>query len=225
MSLGLSLSGIRKSYGRKEVLSGSSCTFRGGVTAIMGPNGSGKSTLFRICALLEPPTSGTVAYFYDADRPLEDCIELRRKIALVLPRGGIFDLSVWANASYGLRIRGTGRREIKERTKEILRMVGLLDRRRQRARTLSTGEAQRLALARAMVIEPEALFLDEPTVSVDGENTEIIENIILGMRRPGGPTVLLSTHDRAQAERLADAIITLRGGRLHHETLTSPFGV
>jgi tungstate transport system ATP-binding protein len=219
MSLRLSISDIRKRYGGKEVLKGCTSSFFGGVTAVMGSNGSGKSTLLRICALLEQPASGRVEYFHEKDSPLEHDIGLMRKIALVLPRGGIFDTTVWNNAAYGLKIRGIGRRELNALTAEILEAVGLYEKRRQKARTISTGEAQRLALARAMVLEPDVLFLDEPTVSVDEENTWIIEEIILGMKTPGGPTVVISTHDRAQAERLADTILTIRDGMLHRENV------
>ncbi len=216
MSLRLSIRAVSKGYGGKEILKGCSYDFERGVYALMGPNGAGKSTLLRVCALLEKPDGGDVIYSNNEGKAEED-IALRRRITLVLPRAGIFNTTVANNAAYGLTVRGIGRSEIKKRVHEALRTVGLLDRAKQNALTISSGEAQRLALARAMVIEPEVLFLDEPTASVDEENVEIIEGLILDMKERGSPTVVMATHDREQALRLADHIIRMRGGSLSTE--------
>jgi tungstate transport system ATP-binding protein len=211
--LRLSIKDISKSYDGREVVSGCTHGFERGVYALMGPNGSGKSTLLRICALLERPDRGDI-YYSNSEGAIEHGISLRRRITLVLPKAGIFNTSVYKNAAYGLKVRGLPKGEIKERTHEALRTVGLLDRARQNALTISSGEAQRLALARAVVTGPEVLFLDEPTASVDEENYAIIEGLILDMKKAGSPTVVMSTHDREQAARLADSIIMMRGGRL-----------
>jgi tungstate transport system ATP-binding protein len=211
--LRLSIKDISKSYEGKEVLSGCTHGFERGVYALMGPNGSGKSTLLRLCALLERPDRGDI-FYSNSEGAIEHGIALRRRITLVLPRAGIFNTTVFNNAAYGLRIRGLPKREIKERTHEALRTVGLLDRARQNALTISSGQAQRLALARAIVIEPEVLFLDEPTASVDEDNCAIIEGLILDMKRKESPTVIMATHDREQAARLADSIIRMKGGML-----------
>jgi len=80
--------------------------------------------------------------------------------------------------------------------------------------SLSSGETQRLALARAMVIAPYVLLLDEPTASVDEENSEIIEGLISELKKPGGPLVIMATHDRQQAERLSDRVLTLKKGKI-----------
>ncbi len=211
--LRLSINDISKSYGGKEVLRGCTHGFERGVYALMGPNGSGKSTLLRICALLERPDRGDITY-RNGEGAVENGISLRRRITLVLPRAAIFNATVFKNAAYGLTIRGLSKQEIKERTHEALRTVGLLERARQNALTISSGEAQRLAIARAIVTGPEVLFLDEPTASVDDENCAIIEGLILGMKKAGSPTVIMATHDREQAEKLADSIIRMKGGRL-----------
>lgn len=212
MSLKLSISDIKKNYYGRDVLSGCSGTFEGGVTALMGPNGSGKSTLLRICSLLEMPTSGIVRYFYD-NSDLEHDISLRRKITIVLPGGGIFNASVYKNVAYGLKVRGVDKTRINEKVHEVLEMVGLLALSKHNALAISSGEAQRLALARAMVIEPEFIFLDEPTVNIDEQNRKVIEEIVLEMRKRGGPTIIITTHDRDQANRLADSILTIKGGK------------
>lgn len=211
--LRLSIRDISKSYEGKDVLSGCTRGFERGVYALMGPNGSGKSTLLRVCALLEYTDRGEVSY-HDGEGAIEHGIALRRRITLVLPRAGIFNATVFNNAAYGLKIRGLSKQEIKERTHEALRTVGLLERAKQNALTISSGEAQRLAIARAIVTGPEVLFLDEPTASVDDENCAIIEGLILNMKKAGSPTVIMATHDGEQAERLADSIIRMKGGRL-----------
>jgi tungstate transport system ATP-binding protein len=217
MGLNLAVSHITKSYGGRDVLSDCSFSFsRTGTYVLMGPNGSGKSTLLRICALLEEPDSGAVSYF-SGDGPLVHDISLKRRITLVLPRVGIFNTSVFKNAAYGLTLRGAEKHDLENRVMKMLSFAGLEKKRDQQALTLSSGETQRLGLARALVLDPEILFLDEPTASIDQENTEIVENIILTMKKEGGTTVIMTTHDQAQAERLADELLFLNRGRIERK--------
>ncbi len=96
---------------------------------------------------------------------------------------------------------------------KVLNFVGLLNKKSQKALTLSSGETQRMGIARALAIEPEIFFLDEPTASVDQENTEIIEDIILKMKKEGR-SIIITTHDIAQAERLADRLLFMRNGKI-----------
>ena len=212
-SLTLNLRDVSLLYAgeEKKVLDDISLEVAGGITMLMGPNGSGKSSLMNICALLSPPTSGTVSYS-DADGPVEDGLELRRRITMVIPRGGIFNSSVCANAAYGLKVRGIRGEALKHRAHDVLGRVGLLSKIKQNALSLSSGEAQRLALARAMAINPEALLLDEPTASVDEDNTGIIEGIISELGQ--SLTIIMATHDRAQAERLGAKVVLMSKGRL-----------
>lgn len=214
MGLRLDVLNISKGYDGKPVLRDCSLSFdKAGVYALMGQNGTGKSTFLRICALLENPDNGEVNYFSGSGIISKD-IELRRRITLVLPKIGIFNTTVFQNAAYGLKIRGTRGNEMEDRVEKALDFVGLIHRKDQNALTLSSGEAQRLGIARAIVIEPEILFLDEPTASVDEENTRIIENIILSMKEEGGSIIIITTHDRSQAERLADTLLIMRGGTI-----------
>jgi tungstate transport system ATP-binding protein len=213
MALTLTLTAVSKHYGEKRALHHCSVTFdRGGIYAIMGPNGSGKSTLLRICALIEPADTGTVAYRSGDDALIHD-LSLRRRITLVLPKVGLFNTTVIKNAAYGLKIRAIEGNELMRRAAAALDAVGLTHKINQNARTLSSGEAQRLGLARAMALEPEILFLDEPTASIDEDNTKIVEDIILAMKKAGSTTVIMSTHDREQAARLADTVVMMREGR------------
>jgi tungstate transport system ATP-binding protein len=210
----LIISHIKKEYGGKAVLSDCSAVFEGrGTYVLMGRNGCGKSTLLRICALIEKPDNGEIAFFSDA-APLSHDLALRRRITLALARTGVFNTTVFKNVAYGLKIRGVPPSEIKQKVTKTLAFVGLDHKKNQRALTLSSGETQRLGIARALVIEPEILFLDEPTASVDQENTEIIESIIRAMKKDGRTTVIMTTHDREQAERLADRVLTMEHGRL-----------
>lgn len=210
----LILSDIEKKYAGKTVLSRCSYRFeRNGIHVLMGPNGCGKSTLLRICALLEEADTGAIGYFSGSDILKKD-LNLRRRMTLVLPRLGLFNTSVFHNVAYGLAIRGITKNAIAERVRETLAFVGLENRKDQHALTLSTGETQRVGIARALAIEPEFLFLDEPTASVDEENTGIIESIIETKRKDDRTTIIMTTHDRAQAKRLADRLLVIRQGAI-----------
>lgn len=214
MGLELDIAQVFKTYNGNPVLRDCSFTFAAGRTyAVSGPNGSGKSTLFRILALLEKPDAGRVDYLENG-AVLTKNLELRRRFSLVLPRPGIFNTTVFRNVAYGLKIRGIKSGDIDARVSEILATVGLAHKRSQWALDLSSGETKRLGLARAMVLAPEILFLDEPTANIDPVNTEIIEDIILKTKAGGRSTILLITHDPAQAERLGDQLLFLKDGRL-----------
>ncbi len=213
MNLKLVVSNIFKSYDGKPVLKDCSFSFiKSAAYVLTGPNGSGKSTFFRICALLEEPDGGEVNYLSGNDIVKKD-IELRRRITLLLPRVGVFNTSVFNNVAYGLKIRGTGDLKINDKVESVLEFVGLIHKKDQKALTLSSGETQRMGIARALAIEPEIFFLDEPTASVDQENTEIIEDIILKMKKEGRSTII-TTHDVAQAERLADRLLIIQNGKI-----------
>ncbi len=214
MSLELAVLNICKSYNGKSVLEECSVSFdRGGIHVLTGPNGSGKSTFLRICALLENPDKGKINYSSGSNVARND-IELKRRITLVLPRIGVFNTTVFKNAAYGLKVRGMKNMEIEENVNRALEFVGLTHKRNHNALTLSSGETQRLGIARSIVINPEILFLDELTASIDQGNTEIIENIILNMKKEGRSTVVITTHDMGQAERLADRLLIMQNGRI-----------
>ena len=234
MSMRLNISNVWKSYNGKPVLSACSFSFdRNGVYVLMGSNGSGKSTLLRICALIESPDKGEVNYF-SGDTPLHPPlprrelkggvssegnvlnkdIELRRRITLVLPGIGVFNTTVFNNAAYGLKIRRDKTKKAEKNVNDVLKFVGLIHKKNHNALTLSSGETQRLGIARAMAIEPEVLFLDEPTASIDNENMEIVENIILNMKKEGRSKIIIATHDMAQAGRLADFMLLMDKGKV-----------
>ncbi len=214
MGLKLILSNIYKSYNNKEILKDCSYSFsKSAVYVITGPNGSGKSTLLRICALLESPDKGEVQYF-EEDKILSHDLSLRRKITLLLPDVGVFNSTVFNNVTYGLKIRGYKKSEIKDKVNETLEFVGLAHKKNQNALTLSTGETKRMGIARAIAIEPEILMLDEPTASVDKENTEIIEKILIQLKQKLNSIIIIATHDKEFAEKVGDFHLLLDEGRI-----------
>jgi len=214
MGLSLEVTGIAKTYNGQAVLRECSFAFAPGLTyALLGSNGSGKSTFLRIAALLEPADSGEVRYF-EHGNVLPPDLALRRRLTLLLPKIGVFNTSVFNNVAYGLKIRGRSHRETEERVNDLLVTVGLAHKARQNGLDLSSGETKRLGLARALVIEPEVFWLDEPTANIDPKNTEIIEQIILDMKVAGKSTIIVVTHDPAQARRLGDHLLVMEHGRI-----------
>lgn len=214
MGLTLELSRISKSYNDQQVIRDCSFTFaKGGAYVIMGPNGSGKSTLLRIAALLERPDQGEVK-FLNGVTPLNHNIDLKRRLTMVFPRVGVFNTTVAKNVAYGLQIRGMSWEESKERVERALEVVRLTHKKDQRALTLSSGETMRLGLARALAIEPDVLFLDEPTTSIDVANTEIIEQVLLKISQDKKLTLIIVTHDAAQAQRFQGRLLLMQNGKL-----------
>ncbi|HTZ17521.1 MAG TPA: ATP-binding cassette domain-containing protein [Dissulfurispiraceae bacterium] len=214
MNLKLIASNIFKGYNGNAVLHDCSYSFEeSGIYVLTGPNGCGKSTFLRICALIEQPDSGDIN-FISAGKQTPKDLALKRRITLVLPKVGIFNTTVVKNAAYGLAIRGIKGQEAKERVDKVLDFVGLAHKKEQNALTVSSGEAQRLGIARALVIEPEILFLDEPTASVDQKNTAIIEDIVKKMKQERSVTVIMTTHDKEQASRLSDRLLVMKDGAI-----------
>jgi tungstate transport system ATP-binding protein len=214
MGLELEISHISKHYNGNPILRDCSFAFAGGRTYVLqGPNGSGKSTLLRLLGLLERPDQGRVEY-RDNGKIIAADLNLRRRLTLVLPRTGIFNTSVFKNVAYGLKIRGIKSGALEARVNDALAAVGLAHKRRQRALELSSGETKRLGIARAMVIDPEVFMLDEPTANIDPANSEIIEDIILNIKRARKCTILMITHDPAQARRLGDDLLLMQNGQI-----------
>ena len=186
-------------------------------TIIMGPNGAGKSLLLRLLHGLLTPTEGEICW---GETPRVD--QARQRQALVFQRPVLLRRSVGANLCFALKLRRYTRAEREERLRHILELASLSHLADRPARVLSQGEQQRVAVARALVLEPEVLLLDEPTVSLDPVSVEAIEELILAVHRRG-TKIILVTHDMAQARRLADEVVFLEQGRVVEHSLSRQF--
>lgn len=188
----------------------------GSCAIVLGPNGAGKSLLLRLCHGLIPPTSG--ALDWNGMRPSQT----QSRLAMVFQRPVLLRRSAAANIDYALSVRGLRGHERKTRVAEALARTGLSYLARRPARVLSGGEQQRLAIARAWALQPQVLFLDEPTSSLDPAATRSVENLVRTIHRTG-TTVLMTTHDLGQARRLAEEVLFLHRGRLLEHTPASEF--
>lgn len=190
-----------------------------GPTLILGPNGAGKSLLLRCLHGLIVPDAGTVT---------QDGIRLsaehRMRQAMVFQKPVLLRRSVLANITYVLRRQGLGWRARRAGAADLLAEGGLAAKARQSAQSLSGGEAQRLAILRALATEPEILFLDEPTSALDPASTKSIEALILAAARRGTRIVMV-THDIGQARRLGADIVLMHGGQVAEHTTAETFFV
>lgn len=177
-------------------------------TIILGPNGAGKSLILRLSHGLLQPTSGAVRW----QGPGGGNNAILHQ-AMVFQRPVTLRRSVAANLDYVLGLRKVPRELRRAKAQEALKRAGLFAMRSRPARVLSAGEQQKLALGRAWVLEPEVLFLDEPTASLDPAATREVENMINAIHE-AGTKIVMTTHDLGQARRLADDIIFMHQGRL-----------
>jgi tungstate transport system ATP-binding protein len=181
--------------------------------AVIGPNGAGKSTLLRVIGLLEAPASGEV-YFRGQPVDGRRLIALRRRMASVFQEPLLCDTTVFENAALGLRFRRVPDSAIAARVESWLDQFGIAHLACRQARTLSGGEAQRTALARALVLGPELLLLDEPFSALDQPTREaLLEELGVILRRDRITTVFV-THDRDEAVALADRVAVMIGGEI-----------
>ncbi len=195
---------ICKSFGSREVLKNVTLTInRGEIFALLGPSGAGKTTLLRILDFFEKPESGAVV-FDGMQLNFHDGNKVRRKMSMLFQTPAVFNATVFDNVAYGLKVRGIDKMIIEKKVGDALNIVGLSGMEKQRARTLSGGEAQRMAFARAIVYEPEILLLDEPTANLDPANVSKIEEIIGRIRNDLGTTIVIATHNIPQVKRIAD---------------------
>ena len=210
--------GLAFQAGGRRLIDGIDLTLRPGVrTVIMGPNGAGKSLLLRLLHGLLEPSAGEVLW---GGRRANHAIRLRQ--AMVFQRPVLLRRSALANITHALRARGVSRSERQARAEKMLGAAGLAALSRMPARLLSGGEQQRLAMARALSLEPDVLFLDEPTASLDPASTLAIEQLIQQAHDEGTKTVLI-THHIGQARRLADEVLFLHRGRLEEQSPAARF--
>jgi len=181
-----------------------------GCTVILGPNGAGKTTFLRLMHGLQKASSGHL-HWQSSSEMVRKCQSFVFQTPVVMRR------SVIENLIYPLQVRGTARIKALDAATYWLDMVGLQDRRDRPAGVLSGGEKQKLAMARALIIEPQVVFLDEPSTNLDGAATLAIETIIQHTIQ-NGTRVVLATHDLGQARRLATEVVFLLHGKIHEVT-------
>jgi ABC-2 type transport system ATP-binding protein len=186
----------------------------GGVTGILGPNGSGKSTLIRILGTLLTPDSGTAMVFgWDV---VAQPLSVRRHVNRVSVEAAFFkELSPWENMLYAARLYGGGAAGTRRRVMEILDKLGLpLDTVDQPMKQLSRGQQQKVAIARSFLTAPSLLLMDEPTTGLDPRSKKEVQTLLHMLRAEREVTVLLCTHDMAEAAELCDRVLMMDGGRV-----------
>jgi putative ABC transport system ATP-binding protein len=210
---------VSLSRGGRQVLRGVSGEIPPGIASIVGPSGAGKSTLLRLLNRLADPDRGEIAY---NGRPLRqyDPLRLRREVSLVPQLPALLEGTVAGNLRYAANLAdGTPSRVGAEsRSNECARclsLAGLDDSFADRdVSRLSVGEQQRAMLARALAQNPQVLLLDEPTAALDEAARDAVEQTLLRLRREIDVSIVLVSHDPAQARRLGDWVLRLREGRL-----------
>ena len=186
---------------------------RGQVVAITGPNGAGKTTILDVMGFLVPPGNGLLRFFGEPVSP-SHLHTLRRRVGYLLQNPYLFDTSVLGNVEWGLKIRGIRGQKLQRRVVAALERAGLANLTRRSARRLSGGEVQRVALARLLALSPEVILLDEPTVYLDAESAQTIERVVREEQRERNTTVVMATHDVAQAYRLGASLWKIADGVL-----------
>lgn len=210
---------VSKSFGPLKVLSGVTLDiYRGQTTVILGPSGTGKSVLIKHIVGLLRPDSGEV--FFENDRidtlREDQLVEPRKRIGFLFQMGALFDsLTVGQNVEFPLVEHTTLDREQRaERADRVLRMVGLSGLQSKMPADLSGGQRKRIALARAIVLEPTLVLYDEPTTGLDPIRSDLIDELILGLNRRLGISSIVVTHDMASAAKIADRMILLYNGNV-----------
>ncbi|SMF06114.1 ABC transporter ATP-binding protein [Desulfovibrio gilichinskyi] len=209
------LSNITQSYSGKIVLELDSFTIpKGAIIGLAGHNGSGKSTLMRILAFLESPSSGEIIFDDKKIETLET--SLRREVTLLTQEPYLLKRTVAGNVAYGLELRGA--KNIDNKVRESLNLVGLEPDSFMPRQwfELSGGEAQRVALAARLALNPKVLLLDEPTASLDRESTLLIHDAAVKVREKCGTTLVIVSHDYLWLDDVSDTIFTFAQGHLEY---------
>ena len=216
--LPLNLRGLSLEVGGRRLIDGVDLRLMdASLTVILGPNGAGKSLLLRLMHGLISPTKGDILW---AGIPMDGRIRLRQ--AMVFQKPVLLRRAAQSNITHALALRGVPRGERGLRAYQALKLAGLEHHASTSARVLSGGEQQRLCLARALSLDPDVLFLDEPTTNLDPASTLAIERQLV-QAQERGIKVIMVTHDLGQARRLAQEVIFLHRGRVLEHRPASAF--
>jgi D-methionine transport system ATP-binding protein len=212
----ITLKGITKQYGKIDALRGVDLSVPDGtVFGIIGKSGAGKSTLLRMMSLLEKADAGEIYYGGERVDTLAGSVllERRRKMGMIFQNFNLFaSRNVASNIAYPLEIASLPKKQIHERVDELLSMVGIADKRKARLRELSGGQKQRVAIARALAANPEILFCDEATSSLDPQTTRSILALVQELHSRFKLTVVLITHEMSVIRAVCREVAVMDAG-------------
>ena len=219
----LQIRDLAKSHGPSFTLEVASLEVqRGEVLAVVGPNGSGKSTLLRLLAGLETPTRGQIRIGDDQVPADQMSLATRRRLTMVFQHPLLLSGTVRHNLHYGLALRGH-QNGAAEKVQAALEDFGLAAIARQATHTLSGGQRQLVAVARALLVEPDLLLLDEPTANLDPASVAVVEQVLARDHMQRGTTMIWSTHNLFQARRVSNRTALLFNGELVEVGPTAEF--
>ena len=207
-------SNIKYQRGNKQILDVEKfCVNKGETMALIGINGSGKSTLVQVLALLLKPDEGSI-FFQGEEISPQKMLRFRRKMALVFQESLLLDTTVYNNVASGLRLRGHKKSEIDARVMDWLKKFGVDSLASSSTRFLSGGEAHRISLARALVMDPEVLFLDEPFAALDYPTKKSLISEFSDILKATKISTVFVTHDPSEIPVLADRVTVLEAGKV-----------
>lgn len=211
---------LKKSFGKVSVLNGiDEHIEKGEVVVVIGPSGSGKSTFLRCINLLEEPTSGEI--IFEGNNIMNkdvDINKLREKMGMVFQNFNLFPhKSVIENITLApIKVKGVSKSEAERKAMELLKMVGLEDKRNAYPSSLSGGQKQRIAIARALAMEPDVMLFDEPTSALDPEMVGEVLSVMKKLAKEG-MTMIVVTHEMGFAREVGDRILFIDGGKILEE--------
>ncbi|MGB9859055.1 MAG: ABC transporter ATP-binding protein [Moorellaceae bacterium] len=216
MGIGIEMVGVKVFKGKRQTLAVDRLSIKAGeIWGLIGPNGAGKSTLLHVLALLEKPAEGELYYGNERVRwRRQNILALRRQSAVVFQEPLLLDATVYQNVALGLRFRGFGRSEIDERVDRWLELLNIRHLASRKPWQLSGGEARRVSLARALVLEPEVLLLDEPFVALDAPTRSRLLMELRPLLKSASITAVFVTHDFTELPLVADRVAALQEGRI-----------
>ncbi|MFJ8260848.1 amino acid ABC transporter ATP-binding protein [Rummeliibacillus sp. NPDC094406] len=217
---------LHKSFGKNDVLKGISTTIQDGeVIAIIGPSGSGKSTFLRCINLLESPTSGKILINnQDVTEKKTNLMKVREKVGMVFQHFHLFPhKTVMENLIYApMKVSKLSKADAVKRGEELLKQVGLFEKKDEYPNRLSGGQKQRVAIARALAMQPDIMLFDEPTSALDPEMVKEVLEVMKSLTKTG-MTMLIVTHEMGFAREVADRVFFLDGGHLIEDAAPQEF--
>ncbi|MEK6990963.1 amino acid ABC transporter ATP-binding protein [Paenibacillus sp. FSL K6-1566] len=216
----ITVKGLYKSFGKLEILKGIDVEIaKGEVVVVIGPSGSGKSTFLRCLNLLEMPTSGEISFEGELITAKNHNINAtREKMGMVFQQFNLFPhKTVLQNITLApMQVKGVSAKEAEATADELLKSVGLLDKKKAYPAQLSGGQKQRIAIARALAMQPHVMLFDEPTSALDPEMVgEVLE--VMKKLAEGGMTMVIVTHEMGFAREVGDRILFMDGGKIIEE--------